>query len=161
MEVHHHSLHPKEKHFKHYLFEFLMLFLSVSAGFLVENLREHYVEHKREKIFIRSYVEDLKLDTASITDNTELRNSKTLIMDSLIKLLNGPDPNKDGRSAYYYGSRVTRSAFFQSNDRTIKQLKNAGGLRLIRNQKASNTIMEYDRAIDYINYLQNSRDQPV
>ena len=155
MEVHHHhSTQEKEKHFKHYLFEFLMLFLAISAGFLVENLREHYIENRREKDFIKSYVEDLKQDTAKITANIQLRNSKILILDSLIKLLNTDDPYKDGRSAYYYGRRTTRSTLFQANDRTIKQLKNAGGLRLSRNQKASNAIMTYDQANDYIVYLQ-------
>jgi hypothetical protein len=156
MEVHHqHSAPRKEKHFKHYLFEFLMLFLAVSAGFLVENLREHYVETKREKAFIKSYVEDLKQDTAKIIANIQLRTSKVLIIDSLIRLLNSPDPDRDGRSAYYYGRRTTRSTLFQTNDRTIKQLKNAGGLRLIRNQRASNAIMTYDQANDYIVYLQS------
>jgi hypothetical protein len=53
---------------------------------------------------------------------------------------------------------VTRSTLFQANDRTIKQLKNAGGLRLIRNQTASNAIMEYDQSIDYITYLQYNRE---
>src|SRR5687768_8445525 len=127
MEVHHHTAPKKEKHFKHYLFEFLMLFLAVSAGFLVENQREHYVENKREKVFIKSFVEDLKQDTAKINVNTQARNYKIIVMDSLIKLLNSPDPNRDGQSVYYYGRRVTRSTLFQSNDRTIKQLKNAGG----------------------------------
>jgi len=76
MEVHHHTAPKKEKHFKHYLFEFLMLFLAVSAGFLVENQRVHIVENKREKIFIKSFVEDLKQDTANINSNTLLRNWK-------------------------------------------------------------------------------------
>src|SRR5688572_20457072 len=154
MEVHHHTAPKKEKHFKHYLFEFLMLFLAVSAGFLVENQREHYVENQREKTFIKSYVEDLKQDTAKITANIQVRSFKILIIDSLIKLLNGPDPKKEGQSAYYFGRRTTRSTLYQANDRTIKQLKNAGGLRLIRNQKASNAIMTYDQANDYIVYLQ-------
>ena len=155
MEVHHHTSQVKEKHFKHYLFEFLMLFLAISAGFLVENLREHYIEGKREKDFIESYVEDMKQDTAKIAANIQLRNSKIMVMDSLIKLLNTADPNKDGRSAYYYGRRTTRSTLFQANDRTIKQLKNAGGLRLIKNQQASNAIMTYDQANDYIVFLQS------
>jgi len=158
MEVHHHTSAKKEKHFKHYLFEFLMLFLAVSAGFLVENQREHYVENKREKSFIKSFVEDLKQDTANINFNIQLRNSKILVIDSLIKILNSSNPNRDGQSIYYWGRRVTRSTLFQSNDRTIKQLKNSGGLRLIRNQRASDTIMTYDRAIDYINYLQFNRE---
>ena len=155
MEVHHHTHKPKtEKHFKHYLFEFLMLFLAISAGFLVENLREHYVENKREKVFINSYVEDLKQDTAKINANIKLRSAKTLIIDSLIKVLNIPNPNDYGAAAYYFGRRTTRSTLYQVNDRTIKQLKNAGGLRLIRSQKASDAIMTYDQANDYIVYLQ-------
>lgn len=158
MEVHHHTAPQKEKHFKHYLFEFLMLFLAISAGFLVENQREHYVENKREKIFIISFVEDLKQDTTNINSNMQLRAWKISVMDSLIKVLNSPDPNQDGPSVYYWGRRVTRSTLFQPNDRTIKQLKNSGGLRLIRNQKASDAIMRYDQLIDYINYLQNNRE---
>ena len=159
MEIHHsHSTPKKEKHFKHYLFEFLMLFLAVSAGFLVENMREHYVESQREKIFIKSYLEDLKQDTANINSNTELRNVKIGMLDSLIKLLNSANPNQYGQSLYYFGRRITRSTLFQNNDRTIKQLKNAGALRLIRNQTASNAIMEYDQQIDYISYLQINRE---
>ena len=156
MEVHHHTHAPKkEKHFKHYLFEFLMLFMAISAGFMVENMREHYIENKREKEFIKSYVEDLKQDTAKINANILLRTSKALIMDSLMKLLNSPNPNQDGASAYHFGRRSTRSTLYQANDRTIKQLKNAGGLRLIKNQKASNAIMTYDQANDYVVYLQS------
>jgi len=157
MEVHPHT-HASRKKWTHYFWDFLMLFLAITAGFFVENQRDHYVEHLREQTFIKSYVEDLKQDTANITFNIGLRNSKILIMDSLIKLLNSPNPDVDGRSAYYFGRRVTRSTLFQANDRTIKQLKNAGGLRLIRNQTASNTIMEYDQSIDYINYLQYNRE---
>ena len=157
MEVHAHTHTPRKK-WTHYLFEFLMLFLAITAGFLVENLREHYVENKREKSFIKSFVEDLKQDTAKINSNIQLRSIKIMMLDSLIKILNSPDPNRYGQSAYYFGRRLTRSTLFQSNDRTIKQLKNAGGLRLIRNQTASNTIMSYDQEIDYINYLQTNRE---
>ena len=153
MEVHAHTHTPRKK-WTHYFWEFLMLFLAVSAGFLVENQREHYVENKREKVLIKSFVEDLKQDTAKIVSNIQLRASKITILDSLIILLNSPNPNQDGPSVYYFGRRVTRSTLFQSNDRTIKQLKNAGGLRLIRNQTASNAIMTYDQANDYIIFLQ-------
>ena len=156
MEVHHsHSAPKKEKHFKHYLFEFLMLFMAISAGFMVENMREHYIENKREKEFIKSYIEDLKQDTAKINANIKLRNAKVLIIDSLMKLFKSPDLHNNGASAYYFGRRTTRSTLYQANDRTIKQLKNAGGLRLIRNQMASNAIMTYDQANDYVVYLQS------
>jgi len=50
METHAHHLHkaPGTKIW-HYFFEFLMLFLAISLGFFVENKRELYTEHHREK----------------------------------------------------------------------------------------------------------------
>jgi hypothetical protein len=73
MEVHHHShLASSETHiptsrgkkWKHYFWEFLMLFLAVFCGFLAENQREHIIEHQREKKFARRLVSDLQQDTA-------------------------------------------------------------------------------------------------
>src|ERR1051326_1573946 len=62
MEVHHHSNTQPKKRFRHYLWEFLMLFLAVFAGFLAENQREHYVEHQREQQYMRSMIKDLEQD---------------------------------------------------------------------------------------------------
>jgi hypothetical protein len=47
MEVHHSSHVQHSKKWKDYLYEFLMLFLAVTAGFFVENQREHFIENKR------------------------------------------------------------------------------------------------------------------
>jgi hypothetical protein len=65
MEVHAHS-HIERKRFKHYLWEFLMLFLAVFAGFLAENQREHYVEKQRAKEYAYQMIEDLKHDTLDL-----------------------------------------------------------------------------------------------
>jgi hypothetical protein len=45
MEVHAHTHTPRKK-WTHYFWEFFMLFLAVTLGFLVENWREHFVEKK-------------------------------------------------------------------------------------------------------------------
>ena len=58
MEVHAHTHTPRKK-WTHYLWEFLMLFLAVTLGFLVENQREHYIENKREKQYVQSFYDDL------------------------------------------------------------------------------------------------------
>ncbi|MBM3415948.1 MAG: hypothetical protein FJY20_05780 [Bacteroidetes bacterium] len=63
MEVHAHT-HTPQKRWTHYFWEFLMLFVAVTLGFFVENKREHYIENKREKIYIKQLVQDLKTDTA-------------------------------------------------------------------------------------------------
>ena len=70
MEVHAHT-HMESlpagragKKFTHYLWEFLMLFLAVFAGFLAENIREDYVEQQRLLWFIKQLISGLERDTA-------------------------------------------------------------------------------------------------
>ena len=143
MEVHHHA-HTPGKKWTHYLWEFLMLFLAVFCGFLAENQREHFVEHKRERQFILSMREDLKSDTILLNLHTRLRRQTIKSIDSLIYFLKQPNPDEFGRHIYYYARSITRHYAFLSNDRTIQQLKNAGNLRLIRKQKVSDSLMGYD-----------------
>jgi hypothetical protein len=63
MEVHPHILTPRKK-WIHYFWEFLMLFLAVFCGFLAENLREHSVEHQREKQYVQSLVSEPLCNTS-------------------------------------------------------------------------------------------------
>jgi hypothetical protein len=144
MEVHAHT-HTARKKWTHYLWEFIMLFLAITLGFFVENQREHMVEHQRELQYMRSMIEDLKSDTAELTDHIRLRRERDLMIDSLIYLLSQPDINANGNSIYYLGRIISPPISFFPNDRTIQQLKSSGGLRLIRNMEISNSIMAYDR----------------
>jgi hypothetical protein len=66
METHAQELHKAPSHgWKHYLFEFFMLFLAVFCGFLAENLREQQADHSREKEYMESLLSNLSADTAS------------------------------------------------------------------------------------------------
>ncbi|MEO6868375.1 MAG: hypothetical protein ABI168_01950 [Ginsengibacter sp.] len=145
MEVHHHS-HSEGKGLKNYLFQFFMLFLAVFSGFLAEYFLEHIVERHREKEFIQSMVMDLKEDTTKITGVINFNRKQTRGLDSLFKLLMKDSRNKDSiqkayRFYYNYALNYDNVVF---TDRTMTQLKNSGGLRLIRNQKVSDSIMNYD-----------------
>ena len=86
MEVHTHT-HTARKKWTHYFWEFFMLFLAVTLGFFVENQREHYVEHQRERKYIRSLIADIKNDTTELNRNKSLRDTKSKQGDSLIQLL--------------------------------------------------------------------------
>ena len=154
MEVHAHAhtaadadSHRSRKKWTHYFWEFVMLFLAVFCGFLAENFREHKVEHKREKQFIRSLIRDVEMDTARLYAIVDNRDERMVNLDSLIDLLNRPDAAAYSRYIYHHNSYATRMTFrFYSNDGTMLQLKNAGNLRLIRKQQVSDSIMSYDLA---------------
>lgn len=113
-----------------------MLFLAVYLGFLVENLREHRIEHKRAHKYIESFYEDLKTDTAKLNRliSTENRKATRLMVfkscyDSLLQ-------NKNPVS---FLDIIRHSAFnnaFGPEQRTINQLSNAGGFRLLKTEDA-------------------------
>jgi hypothetical protein len=149
MEVHKHPHHvTHKKKWGEYVLEFLMIFLAVFLGFVAENIRENIVDRHREKEYIESFIEDLKTDSSSLSEAiTSIQRNKTMI-DSLMYLLSNPGLNLSGNDLYFYARFVTKVNFFKSNDRTIAQLKNSGGLRLIRNQQASNSIMSYQQLLE-------------
>lgn len=151
MEVHKHPHHvTHKKKWGEYLLEFTMLFLAVFLGFLAENLREQNVEHHREKEYIHSLVEDLKSDTLQATEVLGKLNKRSVGIDSVIAALSSPEIIMNSNNAYRLWSKNMGFADFISNDRTIQQLKNSGGLRLIRNRVVSDGIMKYDQVLrDY------------
>ena len=86
MEVHHHS-HTARKRWKHYFWEFLMLFLAVFCGFLAEYYLEHTIEHNREKQFINSLVGDIIADTVQLSNIRGFRLDRLNKIDSVRMLL--------------------------------------------------------------------------
>jgi len=147
MEVHAHTHTPRKK-FIHYLWEFIMLFLAVFCGFLAENQREHMVEHQREKQYISSMIEDVETDTSNLNKLLSRFNKKGLLLDSVIRGFNDGTHNYSAKWAQQFLLSY-RSGFpdFYPTDRTIQQLKNSGGLRLIKSESAAKGIIMYDAAV--------------
>src|SRR5688500_17833178 len=153
MEVHHHahtSLKGQaRKKWPHYFWEFLMLFLAVFCGFLAEYALEHKIEKDREKQFIKSLVIDIKADIAQLKSVIQKRDEKIQRLDSLIFLMNSANYTKYGSSIYFNAIHTARlvDIRFTANIGTLQQLKNAGGLRLIRNRAVVDSITHYDVSV--------------
>jgi hypothetical protein len=148
METHAHHIHKAPgTGWKHYFFEFLMLFLAVFCGFLTENIRETSIEGNREKQFVLSVAEDLRLDIHDLDSLLKVRQIRAGRIDSLFLLLNSSDLNTYGKDIYYYARVLTYNNSFINNDRTIQELKNSGNFRLISKQQVSDSIMYYDQRV--------------
>jgi hypothetical protein len=144
MEVHHHS-HSSGKKWTHYFWEFFMLFLAVSAGFLVENQREHFVEHQRAKIYATNLYDELKKDTIQLNDLSRNLKNVSSKLDTFCTLVKEDHKQTvTNGMLYYYSSFVTNVEYFSSNNTTIEQLKSSGNLRIMGN-KLAYKISEYDR----------------
>lgn len=124
-----------------------MLFLAVFCGFMAEYQLEHKIEKERGKQFIRSFYADLKTDTAGISGPIaryeRVVNALENRRDCYNSIRNNqPDDclrNLFVNAADGYSDLITA-------DQTIQQLKNAGGLRLLKKQDAD-SILLYDKMI--------------
>lgn len=123
-----------------------MLFLAVTLGFFVENQREHYVEHQREKQFVQSLCNDIKADTSNLKRIIYARNEKEQALGSLSYLVNSDSSKYLTRQIYFYAVSAARTLAYRfvPNDGTIQQLKNSGAFRLIRKRAVVDSIAKYD-----------------
>jgi len=160
MEVHAHSHTPRKK-WTHYLWEFLMLFLAVFCGFLAEYKLEHIVEHNREKEYMQSMAEDLQQDTAEISRILKFVYLQRAELDSLLNQLELYSSTHvlDVKKLYqrHFDNFGANVATF--SERTLSQLKNAGGLRLIRIKSVADSISIYDSKIQYLSLVGKTYDE--
>lgn len=169
MEVHSHTHTPSPpagrtgKRWTHYFWEFLMLFLAVFCGFLAENIREHQVEHTREKEYMKSLLSDLGEDTVEINKSIVMTKEAIQYEDSAILYIYQHPPDKYLPEDFTeMNTKALRRLKVVFNNITAQQLKNAGNLRLLRSQetikkisiywnKQENTLISLDRYLEYRN----------
>ena len=156
MDVHHHSHAHGKKTWKSYFWEFLMLFLAVFCGFLAEYYLEHRIEKERGKQFIESFYEDLKKDTARINFYTGFDEEKIKSLNNLGSCYDAIFKNVN--DAWCLNDVIKHTAInrpFMRTDRTLKQLANAGGFRLLKKEDAD-SIISYDATFNNFQDFQST-----
>ena len=143
MESHAHHIHKAPgQGWKHYFFEFLMLFLAVFAGFLAENQREHIVEHQREKKFARRLLSDLRQDSLFFETRIKLLEERQEAHKRFLKIMTNPVRATDSAVMRGFVPLLTGT----SNDfttATYNQMKTSGSLRYIDNDNLTTSLQKY------------------
>ncbi|HUS01131.1 MAG TPA: hypothetical protein VMY77_05360 [Chitinophagaceae bacterium] len=147
METHHSHHVTHKKKWTEYLLEFFMLFLAVFLGFIAENIRENVVEGHREKQFMSAMARDLQLDTIQFAAIRRYNANKLRLTDSVIIFFSSHIDDRVPASNYYHAFELIKGGSFFQNSGTIDQLKNSGGLRLIKKRVVVDSIQGYDQAM--------------
>ena len=142
MEVPHHPHIHHPRKWKDYLFEFLLLFLAVTAGFFVENQREHYIEHKRAKKFSKQLLADLRLDSALFENKNRDILSFQKGNDSLLYLLTKRDDATD-KTILETLLPIVFVFDLPATATTYTQMKTSGALRYIENMNLTAHLQQY------------------
>jgi hypothetical protein len=138
---HHHPAHHS-KEWQDYVFEFMMFFLAVVAGFLVENQREHYMENQRAAQFSKQLLADLRMDSLFFEQRNRDIQSRQAGHERLREQLVGGSRETDKAVletlfpiTFAYDLPVTTS--------TYGQMKSSGSLRYIENTTLTSSLQSY------------------
>jgi hypothetical protein len=152
MEVHHHP-DVEKKGLKEYILEGLMIFLAVTMGFFAESIREHIADHERENQYMESLINDLALDTVAFKSGFPIKEQRIRAIDSVYLFFEShPAPKAITVNVYRNIKRTLWDRIYARNTGTINQLKNAGGLRLVRNREVRDSIVTYDQLWERLDY---------
>jgi hypothetical protein len=157
MEVHAHThtsdpdSHRGRKKWHHYLWEFLMLFLAVFAGFLAENRREHIVEKKRAHQFLESMLLDVRTNTKNLDSLLSEDNIYVKKYDSLMNWLLQDSATID-RAAFAREMGAVWVRNFLVRKETYEQMKSSGSLRYVGNIDFLKKMMDYERITNFAQY---------
>ena len=132
-----------------------MLFLAVFCGFFAEYKLEQTIERHREKDYMESMVRDLQNDITGISTAIKEKIVRIGFADSLLALFEKKDFKNTSGSMYNIGGLLSFRSYFNPNDGTVQQLKNAGGLRLIKKRNVVDSIQLYTNLIRDLQRLQD------
>ena len=94
-----------------------------------------------------SFVRDLELDTLQLSSGNLYRVQKMQALDSILNILAEQNTSQVTWVAYSLSKKFYGSRNFFQNSGTLDQLKNSGGLRLIRNRAIVDSIEAYDQQV--------------
>ena len=161
------SKRNQRKSWKGYFLEFLMLFLAVTLGFMADNFREKSSERAKEKEYIQSMIEDVNEDRINAQEVIEVNTKRVEALDSLLNKsfnFNGTEKEMLELNRYFVQVLI-HPEFLTPAELTMQQLKNAGGMRLIKSKKSINEILRYDTKLKKISnqqlYYENYQNKAI
>ena len=145
MEVHHHPhVEHREKPWKEYLLEGLMIFLAVSLGFIAENIREHLTEANRKKELLEIVALDFGRDINQLNFHKDFAFTKIHQCDSLNQMFDAS--NKSINEAEYTNHLLLVQGWwlFNSNNKSRNEAEAKGYLSTIENSELANAILKFE-----------------
>ena len=153
MEVHHHPHQEGKKNWKHYFWEFLMLFLAVFCGFLAEYQLEHTIEKERAKELAKSFYAELKLNDdackkaifETYRKDTAIQYIKHYFADSSLNHF-----SKEFSVHFANAILYNRPVIFEPRNAILNLLINSGSLRYFKSKLLQEMTIDLSIAIKEI-----------
>lgn len=131
---------------KEYTIQFVLVFIAVILGFIAEGIRDDRNDRVKEIDYVTSLIEDAEIDVVNYTEAIKRNIERMHYLDSLAQLLFEFDINTTNENEIYrlFRNCIVHPDVVHPIERTMIQLKNSGGMRLISSKKAADNIVTYD-----------------
>ena len=144
MELHHPHLEHRDKPWKEYLLEGLMIFLAVSLGFIAENIREHLSEQNRKKELLEIVSQDFNKDLEQLKYHEDFAKQKLDLSYKLLKYFDG-DPKIINQKEYYHGLNIIKGWwYFNPEEKSRNEAESKGYFYTKENSELVNAIMRFN-----------------
>ena len=134
-----------------------MIFLAVTMGFFAESLRENINDRAKAKEYIQSFYEDLKTDTAKISEILHFDDEKINGLSNISNCYDTVSQNMQSASCLF---RIVKNTFsnmpFQITDRTLQTACQCGRLSLYYRKQDADSITRYLKDFNYIRDFQST-----
>ncbi len=141
-----------ENKFSQYLIyaigEITLVVIGILIALSINNWNQERSERRMEQAYIQSLIEDAKTDLVNLDQALILNNKRTEILDSLEQLCYnyGTEGITDPAFMAQFILSIKFPDFIKQTDRTLSQLKNSGGMRLIKDETKINAIIKYEES---------------
>lgn len=142
----------KKINWAYYIVELLVVFIGVTAGFLLNNWREHKAEIRLEQKYLSSFYNDIVSDESTL-DSLVFRTQKKV--DNLMDILRKTEIINEPMSEDLANSIVLELLYFEwfspTND-TYYDIINSGNLNLISDYELKEKVSSY---YSFLNEVKN------
>jgi hypothetical protein len=143
-----------ENNFSNYLIyaigEILLVVIGILIALSIGNWSQEKAERKIEQSYIFSLIEDAKTDLSNFENAVALNGERIKNLDSLAYMCHSYNDKdeKDPELMIRYMKSLRHPDFVTQTDRTLSQLKNSGGMRLIEDKNILDAIIKYEGSFD-------------
>jgi len=138
------------KYSRYAIGEILLVVVGILIALQINNWNQKKMERKVEQDYIFSLIEDAKTDLSNFKNAIALNEVRLNNLDSLAfrcYSYNIKD-KKDPELMFWYMKSLKRPDFVTQTDRTLSQLKNSGGMRLIEDKTKIDAIITYEESFE-------------
>ncbi len=129
--------------------EIILVVIGILIALQINNWNEERKARKLESNFIELLIQDLNSDAENLSDLVEGSDAAVESKNLILDYIDGDTANISSLSTHFLNAVFHGINTFVPNKGAIEEIKSAGGLSLIKDQKVSNQILElynvYDR----------------